>query len=141
MRKDSKRKLWENWGYIALPILLWGWFVGLFAAPAVAALSTVTMGFFLFQAKAPCGAENREVDRKTGDYTLCRRDANGLLRGCSLKAHKWGNAKLMVTSSGWGRLVSCLAKDGAGRATAVGALANIAAVLVAIGALLVSLAK
>lgn len=141
MRKETKRKLWAHWGYIALPILLWGWFVGLFAAPAVAALSTVTMSFFLFQAKVPCGAENREVDRKTGEYTLCRRDANGLLRGCSLKAHKWGNAKLMVSRTGWGRLIQSMARNGAGKATAVGALANIGSVLVAIGALLVSLAK
>lgn len=84
--------LWRSWGYLLLPVILWGWFIAQLGVGPLAIMSGLSLGFLLFQAKVPCGAETRQRDPVTGEYHFCRNDARGILGGCgNFKAHKWGN--------------------------------------------------
>lgn len=140
LSKRTQRKIWANWGHIALPVTIWGWIVGLFGAPFVLAASALMMGFFMLQAKVPCGAEIRERNRETGEHLLCRNDAYGLLRGCKqFTAHKWGNAKLLVDRSRWGRLFRSLIRERSGQATAIGSLANVGVMVGTFGTMIVTI--
>lgn len=118
----TRTKRWDSWGYITLPIILWAWFFTSIGVAPLAVASTLTMGFFMFQAKVPCGAPIRERDPETGEHLLCRRDAKGILGGCGhFQAHKWSNEKMIVSRSSWGRFVRNLLRKTNGQAAAVSA--------------------
>ena len=94
----TRRTLWRNWGYLLLPIILWGWFIAQIGAGPLAIMSGLSLGFIFFQAKVPCGAKIRERDPVTGEFLFCRNDAKGILGGCGqFKAHKWQNVRLIVS--------------------------------------------
>lgn len=142
MKKDTRGRIGHYWGYFLLPTVVWAWIIGLLGSAPVAVLSAVAMGFFLFQAKVPCGAETRQIDRDTGEYLLCRNNAKGLLGGCpQVIAHKWGNAKLLIKRSTWGRFLRSLVRKTSGQATAIGSLATVGIMLTAVGTLLVTIIK
>jgi hypothetical protein len=137
-----RRKIWRNWGYISVPVILWCWIFTSIGLAPLAVASALTTGFFLFQARVPCGAKTRQRDRETGEFLLCRNDAKGLLGGCGqYQAHKWGNAKLIISRSSWGQFARSLLRKVSGQAAAVSALASSCSVLVAVGALVVNAAK
>lgn len=139
IRKSTRRKLWQNWGYLLLPVILWGWFFGSLGAGPLAVMSTLSLGFVLFQARVPCGAETRQRDRETNEYQLCRNNAHGILGGCrQYEAHKWGNAKLLITTSTWGRFLRSLLRKTSRQAAAVSALAGSVSAVIALGALVVA---
>lgn len=142
MKKKTRQAFWRGWGYVLLPVAGWAWFVGLLGAAPIAFMSTLTMGFFLFQSKVPCGAETRTRDAETSEYQLCRNNAKGLLGGCGqYKAHSWGNAKLIMKRSTWGRFLRSLVRRTSGQAAAIGSLANVGIMMTAIGTLLVAIVK
>lgn len=141
LKKSTRRKLAKSWGYLLLPVILWGWLVRTIGVPVLAIMSTLTLGFFLFHARVPCGAETRDRDRETGEYLLCRNNAHGILGGCrQYQAHKWQNAKLIIKRSTWGRFLRSLVRKTNGQAAAVGALAACPSAFVALCTLLVNVA-
>jgi hypothetical protein len=76
------------WGYLVIAALIVSW--GQDAAPAViVALSLAVFAYAGFQAPAWCGAVNR-------NGTYCRRNASGVLMGCSMRQHRWQKAKMIV---------------------------------------------
>jgi len=85
------------WGYIALAILLTAWWTTNVGPAVLIGLSLLVTLYFLFQAPIWCGAVNR-------DQTLCRRNASGLLLGCSYRQHKWQKLKMTVVPPMWRRL-------------------------------------
>lgn len=87
----------KYWGYIALVILLTAWWTTEVGPAFLVILSALVTLYFLFQAPVWCGAINR-------DGTLCRRNASGLLLGCSLRQHKWQKLKMTVVPHAWRRL-------------------------------------
>ncbi|WP_344617733.1 hypothetical protein [Dactylosporangium salmoneum] len=112
----------KYWGYIVLVLLLTAWWTTKIGPPVLVALSVLVTLYFLFQAPIWCGAINR-------DQTLCRRNASGLLLGCSYRQHKWQKLKMMVVPPMWRKLNHGLwASPTTGLAT-IGALLGIASTL------------
>lgn len=104
--------------------------------------SALVTGYFLLQAKVPCGAKIRDRDEVTGDFLLCRNNASGILGGCKqFQAHKWGNLKLIASRSTWGQFMRSILRKTNGQAAAVSALASSFSALIAVGALLVNATK
>jgi hypothetical protein len=87
----------KYWGYVGLALLLTAWWTTKIGTVALLVLSLVVTLYFLFQAPIWCGAVNR-------DGTLCRRNANGLLLGCSFRQHKWQKIKMTVVPHAWRKL-------------------------------------
>lgn len=100
------RYLTRYWGYIALAVAVIGYFMHSLAVFLVLALSLAALGYFLLQAPMWCGAETR-----AGDW--CRRNSHGLLRGCSLRQHKWQRLQQTFTPAG-GRAILKTSKSAAG---------------------------
>ncbi len=73
------------------------WWSSAVGPPVLLALSLVSTFYFLFRAPVWCGAVNR-------DETLCRKNASGLLMGCSYRQHKWQKLKGTVARHGWRQL-------------------------------------
>lgn len=142
LKKSTRKKLGHSWGYILLPVILWGWLIGQIGFGLLAIMSSLSLGFFLFQAKVPCGAQTRQRDSTTGEFLLCRNNAKGILGGCGqYQSHKWQNAKLMVSRSTWGRFGRSLIRRTSGQAAAVSAVGTTSSAIIALFALFVSLAK
>jgi hypothetical protein len=141
LKKSTRKTLGKTWGYLLLPVILWGWFAGQIGVAPIAIMSGLSLGFLLFQAKVPCGAQTRERDPVTGEFLLCRNNASGILGGCSFKSHKWQNLKLIVSRSTWGRFTRSLLRRTSGQAAAIGALATTSSAVIALFALFVNIAK
>ncbi|GAB2774527.1 hypothetical protein [Streptomyces daliensis] len=77
------KRILPYWGLIAFVLAITGWLTSDFGFSGVAALSALSLLWFLFQAPNPCGAPIRAASR------TCRNNARGLLRGCHLQQHKW----------------------------------------------------
>jgi hypothetical protein len=131
LKKSTRAKLSLYWGYFLLPVLIWGWYKGL-PLEVLAGLSALSSVFFLFRARCPCGALNR-------DGSLCRNNARGILGGCNqVVAHKWAKAKMLRRRSTWGRFCSGAFLKFEGRAATFAALATCLSTLIAGLALLVA---
>ncbi len=106
------------WGYIVLAVLLTAWWTTKVGPAILVVLSLLVTFYFLFQAPIWCGAVNR-------DQTLCRRNASGLLLGCSYRQHKWQKLQMTVVPPAWRKLTRGLwASPTTGLAT-IGALVGI----------------
>jgi len=110
----SRKKVWKRYsGYVLLVALYLAWFRIEGVDPWVlAALSGLTVLYGLFLAPVPCCAVNR-------DGTLCRENAQGLLRGCWRQQHKWQNAKMLIQRQSWARLGSNIFRSISGNAAAL----------------------
>jgi len=110
----SKKTGWKRYsGYLLLVALYLVWFRIEGVNPWVlAAVSGLTVLYGLFLAPVPCYAVNR-------DNTLCRDNAQGLLRGCWRQQHKWQNAKLLVQRQSWARLAANIFRSIGGNAAAL----------------------
>ena len=89
----------------------------------ILALSLAALGYFLFQAPMWCGAETRK-----GDW--CRNNSHGLLRGCSLRQHKWQRLKQTFTPAG-ARAVVATSKSVSGALGTIGGVVSGVQVLIA----------
>ena len=114
-------------------MIAWGWYTHRLNFAVLAVLSLVATPFFLFQARVPCGALNRDGE------THCRNNGKGLLGGChQIVAHKWYNAKMLVHRTTWGRFVSDAFRKVYGAAAFLSAMATVLSTLIAAGALVVA---
>ncbi len=91
--KVFTRLLTRYWGYLAVVIAVAGYVLHGLGLAVVLALALAALGYFLFQAPMWCGAETRK-----GEW--CRRNSHGLLRGCSLRQHKWQRLRQTFTPTG-----------------------------------------
>lgn len=131
LKKSTRQKLSLYWGYLLLPVLIWGWYRGV-NYEVLAALSAFSSIFFLLRARCPCGALNR-------DGTLCRNNARGVLGGCNqVVAHKWYKARMLAHRSTWGRFCRGAFLKFEGRAATFAALATCLSTLIAALALVVA---
>jgi hypothetical protein len=94
------------WGYLALAVAVLGYFLHSLGLAVILALSLAALGYFLLQAPVWCMAEIR-----TGEP--CRKNSHGLLRGCSIRQHKWQRVRQTFTPAG-GRAVLRTGKSSAG---------------------------
>ena len=88
-------------------------------------------GIFLLQAPVSCGAETRK-----GEWR--RKNSHGLLRGCSIRQHKWQRLKQTFTPAG-GRAVLRTSKSVSGALSTIGGVVAGVQVLVVAGVLAPSL--
>jgi hypothetical protein len=122
------RLLTRYWGYLAVVLAVAGYFLHSFGLAVILALSLAALGYFLFQAPMWCGAETR-----TGEW--CRKNSHGLLRGCSIRQHKWQRVKLTFTPAG-ARAVLTTSKSVSGALGAIGGVVAGVQVLIAAGILI-----
>ena len=133
LKKSTRQKLVRIWGYFLLPVIAWAWYTGDIGHGPIAIMSALSVLFFLFQARVPCGALNRD------GQTYCIHNAKGLLGGCNqVVAHKWHNAKMLIRRSAWGRFVSNAFRRLTGAAAFLAAMATVASALISAGALVVA---
>ncbi|MFI6640215.1 hypothetical protein [Streptomyces sp. NPDC050504] len=115
------------WGFVALAALIVAW-GNSDSVPLIATLSLAVTAYALFQVPVWCGAVNRD------GRTYCRKNASGILMGCSLRQHRWQKMKMIVLRSKVGdvsRAVFPTAKEKFAAFLAVGGLASaVAAVIV-----------
>ncbi|GGX83382.1 hypothetical protein [Streptomyces fructofermentans] len=120
------RAIWAYWGYLAAAALIVAWGRGA-ATGVILVLSLAVFAYAAFQTPVWCGAVNR------GGGTYCRRNASGILMGCSLRQHRWQKIKLIVLRSKAGDVSRALfptAKEKFGAFIALGGLASAAAAAV-----------
>lgn len=118
------------WGFLAFAGLIVAWTSG--AAPGfIVTLSALSALYFAFQAPFWCCAVNR-------DGTLCRKNATGILMGCSLRQHKWQKLKMTVIPNGWRTLNRGLWASPTQGVTTLAALATVVSGVVSVVALLVT---
>jgi hypothetical protein len=110
------KKLLPYWGLIALVLAITGWLTSDFGPSGIAALSALSLLWFLFQAPNPCGAPIRAAGK------TCRHNAKGVLRGCHLQQHKWQRMRTFFVHP---RLRSCMAQLFDGPVTGLASLGGI----------------
>jgi hypothetical protein len=134
MKKSTRKAISKSWGYVLLPILAWAWLVAHLGPSPIALMSTLAVGFFLFQAPVPCCAETRK-----GEW--CRNNASGILGGCHFKQHRWQNAKMFFNRETRQKVANGVLRGISGKAATVSAVIAFGALLVSLGTLLVNIAK
>ncbi|GAA0952967.1 hypothetical protein [Nonomuraea longicatena] len=97
MVKRKSGSLGKYWGYLLFVVLITAWLTSALGPAGLVALSALTTVFFLFRVPVWCGALTRERE-------FCRRNARGLLMGCSYQQHKWQKLKLAVVPPKWRQL-------------------------------------
>ncbi|MDF5752828.1 hypothetical protein [Spongiactinospora sp. TRM90649] len=97
MAKQKMGSLGKYWGYLLFVVLITAWWTQAFGPIGLVALSALTTVFFLFQAPVWCGALTRNGEP-------CRKNARGLLMGCSYQQHKWQKLKLAIVPPKWRQL-------------------------------------
>ena len=117
-----RRLLTRYWGYLALVIAIGGFFAHLLIPAVVLALAVGALAYFLLQAPVWCGAETRAGLR-------CRRNSRGLLRGCSLREHKWQRVRKSFSLAG-GKSILAAGQSAGGFLSLVGGVAAGAQILI-----------
>lgn len=123
LTKKRRKQLAKYWGYLLLIPLYLGWFQFGWDPLPLGVLSGFIVLYFLFQAPVPCSAYNRDGE------TFCRNNAKGLLRGCSIKQHKWQNLMVLIRRDSWAQFARGVLRGFAGNAAAFGALAGLLSVV------------
>lgn len=125
MRALTEKAFHRAWGYLLLGFVGFAWF-GLTLDPSImAALSGLAVVYMMFQAPMWCCAENR-------DGTYCRKNSYGLLRGCSLRQHKWQKIKMAADNSSWSKLCRRVFAGIGGQSAVIGTLAASVSALAAV---------
>jgi hypothetical protein len=120
------RLLTRYWGYLALAIAVIGYFLHSLGLAVSLALSLAALGYFLLQAPVWCGAEIR-----TGEP--CRKNSHGLLRGCSIRQHKWQRTRQTFTPTGGRAVLAATKSVGGFLALLGGVVAGVTALIAAAG--------
>jgi hypothetical protein len=121
----------DYWGYLLFAVVITGWVAQAFPPLWLTLLSGVAGLFFLFRAPVWCGALTRN-----GQF--CRKNAKGVLMGCSYRQHKWQKLKLAVVPPKWRELNRGLWVNPATSVATIAALASGLSALAAVVQLLVS---
>jgi hypothetical protein len=122
------RLLTRYWGYLAVVIAVALYFLHSLGLTVILVLSLAALGYFLLQAPMWCGAETRR-----GEW--CRKNSHGLLRGCSIRQHKWQRLKQTFTPAG-ARAVLATSRSVSGTLGAIGGVVAGVQVLIVAGALI-----
>jgi hypothetical protein len=77
-----KRWLSRYWGYVLIAVVVTAWSATKVDPLIVSAGFLVGLVYMMFLAPVWCGAETRTGER-------CRKNALGVLLGCSYRQHKW----------------------------------------------------
>ncbi|WP_328846455.1 hypothetical protein [Streptomyces sp. NBC_00258] len=88
------RKIWPYWGLVTLVVAITAWLTSDIGPAGLTALFALSLLWFLVQAPVPCGAPIRKEGQ------TCRKNAHGLLRGCSIEQHKWQRLRTLVVHPG-----------------------------------------
>ncbi|MFD9894451.1 hypothetical protein ACFWY9_34335 [Amycolatopsis sp. NPDC059027] len=123
-RKKSSGIVGRYFGYLLLPVIVYGWTSGNMSAAFILIASSLTILYTLFAVPTWCMATTREG-------LACRRNSNGLLLGCSLREHKSQKLKMAFRASKWGELFGKFWSNTANAAAAVSAMAGTGSALVA----------
>jgi len=115
----------KYWGYLLLLILITAWWTTQIGPKVLSIVAVVVVGYFLLHAPVWCCAVNR-------DGTLCRRNAKGLLVGCSLRQHKWQKLKLMILTRNWPSIRQSLFSNAGATLGTVGLILTIVSTAVGI---------
>jgi hypothetical protein len=118
------RILTRYWGYLALVLAVGGFFLHALGLVVILALSLAALGYFLLQAPVWCGAETRK-----GEW--CRNNSHGLLRGCSIRQHKWQRVRKTFTPDGGKAVLRTMQSASGALGTVSGAVAGIQFLIVA----------
>lgn len=121
------RPLTRYWVYLAVVMAMAGYFLHDLKLAVILVLSLAALGYFLFQAPVWCGAETRR-----GEW--CLKNSHGLLRGCSIRQHKWQRLKQTFTPAG-GRAVFRTSKSVSGALSMIGGVVAGVNVLITTGTL------
>jgi hypothetical protein len=124
--KVITRLLTRYWGYLALAVAVAGYFLHSLGLAVSLALSLAALGYFLLQAPVWCGAEIR-----TGEP--CRKNSHGLLRGCSIRQHKWQRVRQTFTPAGGRALLTAGKSAGGFLALLGGVVAGVQVVIAGAG--------
>lgn len=116
--------LTRYWGYLAFVVLITAWWSRDIGPGVLIMLSLLVTLYFLFMTPAWCCAVNR-------DGTLCRRNASGLLLGCSYRQHKWQKLKMTIVPHAWRQLNRGLWVSPREGVATLAALSGVASALVA----------
>jgi hypothetical protein len=122
------RFLARYWGYLAIAIAISGYFIHGLGWAVVLALSLAALGYFLLASPVWCGAITRKGE-------MCRNNSHGLLRGCSIRQHKWQRLKQTFTPAG-GRALVATSKSTSGAITTIGGVVSSLQVIIAAGVLI-----
>lgn len=121
-----KKMLRRYWGYLACLLLVVLWSNGAGVDPLLlASLSGVAAFYFLFRAPLWCCATTR-------DGQPCRKNATGLLMGCSYNQHKWQKLKGIVLRRAWRDVWRSMWANFNQRVNTLAALATVASGVVAV---------
>jgi hypothetical protein len=134
IKAKNRERLWRNWGYILLPITLWAWFIAQLAPATITIMATLSFGFFLFQAQAPCCAQTRK-----GEW--CRNNSWGILGGCHYKQHRLQNIKMLIDSATRQRAINGILRGVDGKTAVVAATISFCSLLVSFATLLLNMSK
>ena len=134
MRATTKRKIrksvLDNWGYLLLALVLFGWFTFGTRNPLVlAAGSFLVVVYALFFAVVPCGAENKR--KRDGEVDHCGNNGRGLLGGCRFRRHKWENLKGIAQRQRAADVLRHILSTFKGKAAAFSAVAGMGSFLIA----------
>jgi hypothetical protein len=120
--------LTRYWGYLAVVIAVAGYLLHDLKLAVILALSLAALGYFLFQAPMWCGAQTRK-----GEW--CRKNSHGLLRGCSLRQHKYQRLRQTFSPAG-ARAILATSKSVSGTLGTIGGVVAGVQVLIAAGLLI-----
>lgn len=99
MRNGKKLILRRYWGYIPFSLLLLSLGAKGLGAGVYVVLTSLLLGYILFQAPVWCGAVNRMRGREA-EY--CRNNSYGLLLGCNhVRQHKWQKLRSLWWTARW----------------------------------------
>ncbi|MFE0172964.1 hypothetical protein ACFWZ2_11645 [Streptomyces sp. NPDC059002] len=85
----------KRWGVVILVLGILAWAAGVIGPGLFILLAVVSVLYFLLQAPLTCIAIGRQG--------RCRNNAQGMLRGCWIREHKWQGVKVLFGAGGGGQ--------------------------------------
>lgn len=118
------RVLKQRWGVVILVLGVLAWAGGVIGPGVFILLAVASILYFLLQAPLRCIAMGRKE--------RCRNNAQGLLRGCWIREHKWQGMKALFGGGGQGaQRNTVLMADRAQMSASLGVAAGVLSALVA----------
>lgn len=121
MSKRNKPKWFPYLGWVLIALAIFLIFDGQASTVNISLLCGVAALYFLFGTPMQCGAPTR-------DYDGCRRNSYGIVRGCSIRQHRWRNLKSMVQRK-WGQAFSGMMTGPAQKVATMGLMVSVCALV------------
>ncbi|MDJ1134958.1 hypothetical protein [Streptomyces iconiensis] len=113
----------KRWGVVLLVLGILAWATNVVGPAVLIVVASLSVLYFLLSAPLRCIAMGRQG--------RCRNNANGLLRGCWIREHKWQGAKTLWGSGPEQDRNSVLAGDRQQRSATLGVATGVISALVA----------